>query len=127
MATTKKAPAKKAPAKKTTAKKAPVPASENRPNYQVVDDVFVFLDKEQGEVRIPLRFKMKLLRQINQLEDQDDIDQLFALLDGLGDTRSIEQIDEMDVFDAMELVEAYFGEFEKKNEARLGESSRSSK
>lgn len=112
---------------KSTTKKAPVPASDNAPRHQVVENTFIWPDTEQGDIRIPLRFKMKLLRKVNAMKDADEIDQLFMLLDGLGDTRSQEQIDEMDVFDAKDLIEAYFEEFEAKNEARMGESRRSSK
>lgn len=108
----------------TTKKKAPVPASENAPQYQVVDETFVWVDAEQGEVRVPLRFKFKLLRQIRAMRDWDEVDQLIGLLDGLNDQATIAQIDEMDVFDVTKLVSEYFAEFEKRNEARMGESSR---
>lgn len=94
-----------------------------KPKYQVVGDVFV-AQTDQGEVRLPLRFKTKLLRSIR--DTGDDIDQVFALLDCIGDSRTVAQLDEMDVFDMTELVTEFFKEFGERQKARLGEASASS-
>lgn len=119
-----KSTAKAAPAKKA---KAPVPVSENAPQHQVIDEVFVWIGDGSGDpIRIPLSIKTKLLRRIMQLEkdeDAGDLEQLFALLDGLGDQASIEAIDEQDYRETLELVTAYFGEFEAMHKASPGESS----
>lgn len=124
---TTKTTAKTAPAKKPAAKKAPVPASKNAPRYQVVDDVFVWLgDGSADPIRIPLRIKTKLLRTIMRLEKDggaEELDQLFALLDGVGDQESIAAIDEQWFEETGELVEAYFTEFQVKHKATPGESS----
>jgi hypothetical protein len=95
----------------------------SKPKFQVVEDTFIAQSSE-GEIKIPMRFKTKLFRKLRELPDE--IDQVFALLDGLGDPHTAEQLDELDLFEMTELVEAFFAEFEKKNEAKLGEASRSS-
>lgn len=119
--------AKKPAARKASAKKAPIPASENAPRYQVVDGTFVFSDAdEHGDIRIPMRFKTKLLREVTR-EDLDEMGQLFALLEGIGSEDVADRLGEMDIFDTMEVVSGFFEEFEKIAEARLGESERSSK
>lgn len=121
MATATKKPAARKPAAK---KAAPIPASENAPRYQVVDQVFVWRDEEQGEVRIPLRFKMKLLRMLVRLEKDEgasEMEQLFALLDAINDEATRDQIDEMWIDDATGLISAYFDEFSALNEATPGE------
>lgn len=94
-----------------------------KPKYQVVDDTFV-AQSDQGEIRIRLGFKTKLLRQIR--ETGDEMDQLFALLDGIGDAKTSGQLDELDIFDTTDIVTEYFAAFEAKQNARLGEASASS-
>ena len=109
---------------------APLPRhvaeSSNRPQFQVIGKSFVWYSAEQGEIRITLSFKMKLLRQLHEFETWSEIQQLFYLLDGVGDEKSKEQIDELDTDEGMQLVEAYFAEFERLQGARRAESSRSS-
>jgi hypothetical protein len=95
-----------------------------KPKYQVVDDVFI-AQTDQGEVKIRLGFKTKLLRSIRNT-DGDEIDQIFALLDGIGDKKTSAQIDELDIFDTTDLVSEFFKAFEEKQNARLGEASASS-
>lgn len=110
----------------TKKKAAPVPASENAPRHQVVDEVFVWIgDGSAEQIRVPLRLKTGTLRMLVRLgkeEGADELDQLFALLDSLGDTHTQELIDDMWLEDTMDLVAAYFGEFEKKHQATPGES-----
>lgn len=104
----------------------PVDPFANRPKHEIVDEKFVWHDKEQGTIRIPLRFKFKLLRIITANQEASEMEQLLALLDGLGDTRSLEQLDELDVFEGLELVSEYFTAFNEKNKASVGESRGSS-
>lgn len=94
-----------------------------KPKYQVVDDTFVAQTSE-GEVKIRLAFKTKLLRAVR--DSGDEVDQVFSLLDGIGDKKTSAQIDELDIFDTMDLVTEFFKAFEAKQNARLGEASASS-
>lgn len=111
----------------TAKKKAPVPVSENAPRFQVVDGAFVWVGDGSGDpIRIPLRIKTKLLRTIMRLEKDEgagELEQLFALLDGIGDQATSDAIDELWFEETAELVEAYFTEFQSKNQATPGESS----
>lgn len=106
----------------------PVPvltkAPAKKPKYMVVGDAF-YAQTDDGELRVPLRFKTKLVRSIRDLEDE--LDQLFALLEGLGDKSTAEALDELDIFETTEIAEKYFQAWQEKNEARLGEAVRSSR
>lgn len=116
-----KTPAKKTPAKK---KPAPIPASENAPRGHVVEQTFVFLDDDQGEVRLPLRVKFKFIREMVRMEREDgasEMEQLVGLLDALGDKKSLEQLDEMWLEDANVLIDQYFEAFSAHNKATPGE------
>ncbi|HEY8589607.1 MAG TPA: hypothetical protein VIL55_08655 [Naasia sp.] len=100
------------------AKKAP------KPQYMVVGDHF-YGQTDEGEIRIPLRFRTKIFRAIR--DAGDEVDQLFALLDNLGEADTAAKFDELDVLDTMEFATVYFQAWQEKNEARLGEARRSSK
>lgn len=106
---------------------APIPVHEKaparKPKYMVVGETFT-AQTGDGELRIPLRFKTKLVRVIRDLEDE--LDQLFGLLNGLGDEATAEALDELDIFETTEIAEKYFQAWQEKNEARLGELVRSS-
>lgn len=97
-----------------------LPSSPTR----VVGDTFI-AETEQGEIRIRLTFKTKLIRAIRKSED-DELDQFLALLDGIGDKRSLAQLDELDFFETQKIVAAFFRAFQEKQGASVGEASRSS-
>lgn len=99
-----------------------VPAK--KPKYFVAGDRF-YAQTDDGELQVPLRFKTKLVRAIRDLDDE--LDQLFALLEGLGDKDTAAALDELDIFETTEIAEKYFQAWQEKNEARLGESQRSSR
>lgn len=105
----------------TTAKSKTTKAA--KPRHIVVDNVFI-ADTSEGELRIPLKFKTKLLRSIR--DSGDELDQLIALLDGIGDTTSIALIDELDIFETAEHVTKFFEAFQEKHDAAVGEAQRSS-
>lgn len=96
-----------------------------RPWY-VLDNHFVFPGTEQGDIKIRLQFKFKLLRAI-RAKDVEEVDQLIMLLDGIGDTKTLAQLDELDALeDIPKIVDGFFTAFQEKNEASVGEASRSS-
>lgn len=99
-------------------------AGKTKPKFFVAGSTF-FAQTDDGELKIPLRFKTKLVRLIRDMPG-DELDQLFALLDGLGDQETADALDELDIFETTEIAEAYFQAWQEKNEARLGESQRSS-
>lgn len=98
-------------------------APAKKPKHLVVGETF-YTQTSDGELRIPLRFKTKLLRAIR--DTGDELDQLFALVNGLGDEATAAALDELDIFETTEIAEKYFQAWQEKNEARLGELSRSS-
>jgi hypothetical protein len=103
---------------------APKTAPE-KPKFQVVGDTFIAQTTDQGELAIRLNFKFKLLRRVRD-SGGDEIDQFFNLLDGIGDQETLDKLDELDAIEATELIGAYFREFGERQQASLGESSRSS-
>ena len=105
----------------TTARKAPV--TTIKPRYAVVGEHFVG-QLSVGEVSLPFRFKTKLLRQVRE-GGGDSVDQIFTILDGIGDQKSQRQLDECDVIETVQFVNRYFEELAKYQEAKLGELSAS--
>lgn len=95
-----------------------------KPEYIVIDDVFIAQTSTQGELRVPLTFKTKLLRAIR--DSGDELDQFIALLDGIGDAQSVAQIDELDIFETTRHVTKFFEAFQEKQDAAVGEALRSS-
>lgn len=90
---------------------------ENQPKFQTVGDWFIAQTTE-GEIRIKLSVKTKVFRAISELEE---LAQLFALLDGIGDTRTIKILDELDFQDTSDVVEGFFAAFEAKHKKTPGE------
>ena len=118
-------------AEKEAPKSEPVPfldeePTASKPKTMVVGNTFIAQtsDETVGEIRIRLGFKTKLLRAIR--DTGDEIDQVFALLDGIGDKKTADQLDELDIFETTEIVTAFFQAFGQKQDARVGESGRSS-
>lgn len=99
-------------------------APKVKPRFLVAGTTF-FAQTEEGELAIPLRFKTKLIRSIRDIPG-DEIDQMFALLDGLGDRHTADALDELDVFETMEIVGAFFRAWQEKQQASVGEARRSS-
>lgn len=94
--------------------------------WHVMDNHFIFPGTEQGDIRIRLQFKFKLLRAI-RAKDVEEVDQLIMLLDGIGDQKTLKQLDELDALeDIPKIVDGFFTAFQEKNEASVGEARRSS-
>lgn len=95
-----------------------------KPKYFVAGATF-FAQTENGELKLPLRFKTGLIRAIRDI-DGDEIDMMFALLDGLNDKETAAALDELDVFETTALVAAFFKAWREKQQASVGEAQRSS-
>lgn len=93
-----------------------------KPKYFVAGDTF-FAQTSDGEMKVQLRLKTRLVRAIRQVDEE--IDQFFALLDGLGDADTVARLDELDIFETGAIAAAYFQAWQEKNEASLGEARRS--
>jgi len=103
----------------------PTPAEAGKatkPKYIVIGDNLV-CQTSDGELSFPLRFKTKLLRQLGTFRDLDETDQLFWLLENVGQKAVAERLEELDVFETLGIVGEYFRQFEKRAQAAKGESS----
>lgn len=98
--------------------------TSKKPEFFVAGTTF-YAQTENGELSIPLRFKTKLIRQIRDV-DGDEIDQIFALLDGLNDQATADALDELDIFETGRVVAAFFQAWREKQQASVGEARRSS-
>lgn len=92
------------------------------PKFMVVGDDFVGQTTE-GEVVTTLRIPQRL---IQSLEGLDTEQQLLFLLEHRGEQATLDLLPELDVIDYRELVRKYWQAFHEKEEARVGESFRSS-
>lgn len=106
--------------RKKPAPKRPTPAPSP---YRVDRDTFI-ADTSDGELQIPLRFKTRLIRAVRELDDP--VDQLFTILEGVGDSATAEALDELDFIESLKIADAFFDAWREKNEASLGERQRSS-
>lgn len=104
-----------------TIEKAPEPEF---PQFRLVEKNLHVLTSTQGELVLPLQVKTKVFRRISEIDDE--MTQLFAILDDLGDEDTPRKLDELDIFETQQIVGRFFDEFAKKAQATVGESQRSS-
>ena len=95
-----------------------------KPPFFVAGTTF-FAQTEDGELSVPLRFKTSLVRAIRDV-DGDEIDMMFALLEGLGDKVTADALDDLDIFETTRIVAAFFRAWREKQQASVGEALRSS-
>lgn len=90
-------------------------AKKPKPQHEVVDDVFVWhsANPDVGEVRIPLRFKTKILRRIASGE-LDDLQMLFLVLDETAPDY-VDAVDEQDAIESAQMLNLWQAAW---NEAR---------
>lgn len=103
-----------------TVEKAP------KPQHVVAGDTFVWNseDPEVGEVRIPLKFKTKILRAAKDMQD-DELGFMFFVLDNVaGD--EVSKVDEMDANEMRAMFKAWQLAWQDRAEATFPESSGSS-
>jgi hypothetical protein len=105
-----------------TARKTTAPVE--KPRFQVVDEKFIAQLSEGGEIRVPIRLKTKLVREV-MIGDKDEMEQFFELLDGIGDAETADKLDELDIIETLEIVAEFFKAFGEKAKATPGESVRS--
>jgi len=111
------------PPKKTAAPKAEAPP---KPDHVVAGETFIWNspDPEVGEVRIPLKFKTKILRAAKDMQD-DELGFMFYVLDNVaGD--AVSQVDEMDAGEMKTMFREWQLAWQERSEATFPESSRSS-
>lgn len=99
-------------------------APRTKPPFYVVGDTF-HAETENGDLALPLRFKTKLVRAIRDVEG-DEVDMMFALLDGIGDQDTAAALDELDIFESSRIAGTFFRAWREKQQASVGEAQRSS-
>jgi hypothetical protein len=105
---------------------AQIPENAKKPNdhrVSVKDKVFTWTTEDGDTLTIPLRVKMKVLRQLNDIAL--DAEGMFQMVTAVApDQAAI--IDEMDANDFTAAFEAWREAYAEEAEASLGESSSSS-
>lgn len=96
-----------------------------RPRFLVIEAKLHVQTSSQGELVLPLDIPTKVFRKIGG--DQEELDQLFSILEALGDSTASEKLENLGILETMGVVVRFFEEFEKKAKASMGESARSSK
>lgn len=92
-------------------------AADSTPKFMVRDEVFI-ANTTEGEVRIPLRFKGKILRKLAQL---GELQGLYHLIDNVCSEETQERLDEVDNLELTDVTNAFFKEFNKAMQATPGE------
>ena len=96
-----------------------------RPRFLVIESNLHVQTTKHGELVLPLDIPTNVFRKIGG--DQEELDQLFAILDALGEAGTAEKLGDLGILETMGIVVRFFSEFEKKAKATMGESGRSSK
>lgn len=65
------------------------------PRHVVTGDTFVWRsdDPDVGEVRVPLKFKTKILRAARDVAEGDDLSFMFTVLDGVLGEGAVDEMD----------------------------------
>ena len=104
-----------------------MPSTEKAPKPQTVvaGDTFIWnsTDPDVGEVRVPLKFKGKILKAAKSMQD-DELGFMFFVLEQIGVPDAV--TDEMDAAELRSMFAAWQLAWQERAEATLGESSSSS-
>ncbi len=91
-----------------------------KPAMRVVDDALV-VDLSTGKtVRLPLNLKTRVIRAASD-KNMTDLEQFFAMLDGIGNEESKQALDDAPIFETTAIVARFFEAFEQKIGAARGE------
>lgn len=96
-----------------------------RPRFLIVESNLHVQTSKEGELVLPLDIPTKVFRQIGG--EQEELDQLFSILDALGDQDASDKLANLGILETMGIVTRFFEEFSKKAQATMGEASRSSR
>lgn len=106
----------------------PIPVLEkepakNPPKFAVVDDALV-AQTESGPLRLALKVPMRWLDELDLITTY--FEQLVLILQKRGDEETLERLYDMDMIDAREIARKFSQATSEKEQARVGESFRSS-
>lgn len=98
--------------------------TKTSPRFVVAGSAFVWRsdDPEVGEVKIPLKFKTKILRASREMQG-DELGFIFFVLDSvINDPAITAQVDEMDAGEMRAMFRDWQKEWERKADAAFPES-----
>lgn len=99
-----------------------------KPRFLIVESNLHTQLSDGSEVRLRLDPPAKVFRTVMKDQgDQEDLDQLFAMLELLGQTDVVEKLEDLGILELTGIVTRFFNEFQKKLRVEMGESSRSSR
>lgn len=102
------------------------PAKGTKPKYFVAGTTF-YAQMDGWELKVPVKLSGRTVKTLRDtVGDEDEFDQLVQLFGILGDEHTVERLLDEDFLDATEAAIMFFRAWQEKNEARLGELSRSS-
>jgi hypothetical protein len=118
------------PDEQVETKRDPIPVVEKipskKPKYFVAGTTFYAQMDDGWELAAPVKLSTRNVKKLRESDDgADELDQLVKLFEILGDAETVEKLLDADFVDATETALRYFQAWEEKNEARLGELSRS--
>lgn len=93
------------------------------PRIRVVADSLIVRTKADGDVAIALRVPWRM---IADMEEKEPREQLYLLLRERGEESMVDRLEELDWVDSSEIVRKFHQALGEKQQARLGESLRSS-
>lgn len=99
-----------------------------KPRFLIVETNLHTQISDGTEVLLPLDPPAKVFREVmNDQGDQEDLDQLFAMLKLLGREQVVNKLEDLGILELTGIVTRFFKEFQKKLRVEMGESSRSSR
>lgn len=99
-----------------------------KPRFLVVEANLHTQLSDGTEVLLRLDPPAKVFRTVMKDQgDQEDLDQLFAMLELLGQQDVVEKLEDLGILELTGIVTRFFNEFQKKLRVEMGESSRSSR
>lgn len=112
----------------------PIPVFDStpttKPKYFVAGTTFYAQMEDGWELEAPIKLSgrnVRKLRDATAEQGLDEFDQLVMLFELLGNAEVVDRLLDNDFVDSTEAALKYFQAWEEKNEARLGELSRSSR
>jgi hypothetical protein len=93
------------------------------PRVRVVGSVLLFRTEDGEDLSLLLRVPRRL---IPELEDNSPREQLYMVLRARGDDDIVDRIEDLDFVDSADIVRRFWQANGQRDEARLGESVRSS-
>lgn len=96
--------------------------TDNRFPAFIAGSTLVVRLEEPGELKIPLKLSYNQIKQLREsvTDDADELDQMVALLEMLGDDALLETLKDIDMADALAVSILYFRAWKQRTKVSLG-------